>query len=156
MTEKDVIEKIKQFAINYGIDPKLLYAFCKIESNLNHMAIRYEPQWQYVTSASLYSRDSKYSYDTERILQSCSIGIAQVMGTVARELGLNGNLLQLIDLDCGLKYGCLKITQLKGKYKNLDDVIASYNAGSPIKTNGRYYNQDYVKKVRNVYETCQI
>ncbi len=72
----------------------------------------------------------------------------QVMGSVARELGYLGPLQKLCVEQWGILYGCLQLKRLMHRYTELDDVIASYNAGSPIRVaSGRYKNQSYVDAV---------
>lgn len=83
----------------------------------------------------------------ERIGQMSSWGPMQVMGAVARELGHTGPFTDLFEWKIGVKYGMLQLRRLRKRYEKWSDVIASYNAGHPMTTNGKYRNQDYVDYV---------
>lgn len=135
-----------------GLDPDLVIAIAETESYFDELACRFEANWKYLVNVEGFARGARISQDTERILQMCSWGFMQVMGSVARELGWKGNLLELTRPELGVKFGCLKLKELMKKYNHQDDVIAAYNAGSPRKTDhGRYVNQLYVNKVRGIY-----
>lgn len=134
--------------LDYGLSLPLVLAMCKVESNFNPKAIRYEPNWQYPFSVSLLSSKTGVTYETERILQACSFGMLQCMGAVARELGFDRPLVEMLLPEVGLEYGCMKLRKLKGDYDDINDIISAYNQGSPLKVNGKYRNQIYVDKVR--------
>lgn len=72
----------------------------------------------------------------------------QIMGIVARELGYDGSLSFLLLPEIGLMYGCLNLVKISQKYQDQEEIIATYNAGSPRRTpDGRFVNQLYVDKV---------
>ena len=78
-----------------------------------------------------------------------SWGPMQIMGSVAREIGYADHLTKLLDPAIGILWGSKKLAKLSRIYKSQDDVIASYNAGSPVKTmKGELMNQAYVDGVR--------
>jgi soluble lytic murein transglycosylase-like protein len=135
-----------------GVDPDLAISIAEVESHFNELAVRFEANWKYLIHVESLARNSHISQDSERILQMCSWGMMQVMGSVARELGHRGNLLELTRPELGVRYGCLKLKELTKKYSNQEDLIAAYNAGSPRKLDtGKYVNQIYVNKVRGIY-----
>jgi len=129
----------------------LALAITEVESGGDTYAVRYEPNWKYLYNVEEFAKLSLVSLETEKVCQMMSWGLMQVMGAVARECGFEDRLPQLIDPRCGAKYGCNKLKKLFRIHKTVDDVIASYNAGSPIKRDGKYVNQGYVDKVRAVY-----
>lgn len=133
------------------IDPMLAIAIAEVESAGDPLAVRYEPGWKYHYNVENFAKMCRISEATEHVLQACSFGLMQVMGTVARELGHEESLLKLTDARLGAKYGCIKLAKLFKLLKSVDDVISAYNAGSPIKRDGKYINQSYVDKVRAIY-----
>ena len=71
------------------------------------------------------------------------------MGALLRELGLKGPIFQALDEKTNLEYAAKFLKRLATRYSERDDIIAAYNAGSPIKNlNGVYKNQHYVDKVK--------
>ncbi len=152
MPMNPLISKIIIDAAKFAsIDPLLALAIAEVESGGDQFAIRFEPGWKYHYNVDNFAKLCKISEDTERMLQACSFGIMQVMGTVARELGFEESLIKLSDARIGAKYGCLKLSKLFKILKSVDDVIAAYNAGSPLKRDGKYINQGYVDRVRKFY-----
>lgn len=145
--EAIIIEEAK----SAGVDVWLALAIAQTESAGDHLAVRFEPRWKYYFDVPQFAFRNRVSQDTERALQSVSWGLMQVMGSVCRELHYVDSLIKLgNDPRLGAKYGCMKLAQLMKKYPKLEDAIASYNAGSPRKLDGRYVNQDYVDKVKKV------
>lgn len=142
---------IRNVADFNGIDPELACAIAEAESGFDELACRFEPNWKHAFKIAEFGKQAKISEDTERILQMCSFGMMQVMGTVARELGLKGSILELSKPEIGVKFGCLKIKDLVMKYNGLEDQIAAYNAGAPRKVDGHYTNASYVNKVKEIY-----
>jgi len=143
---------INNLATFNGVDPELAVAIAETESYFDELACRFEVNWKYLVNVESFARNSRISQDSERILQMCSWGMMQVMGSVARELGHRVNLLELTKPEVGVRFGCLKLKDLMRRYSKLDDVIASYNAGSPrLRDDGKYVNQIYVDKVRGIY-----
>lgn len=129
-------------------DPDLVIAISGVESNWNTMAMRYEPKWKYFYRPEVYAKKLYITQDTEKQLQMFSYGICQIMGSVARELGFDGPLPQLLVPEFGIEFSVKKIIALRKKYPDLGDIISSYNQGSPRKNpDGSYVNQAYVDKV---------
>lgn len=134
----------------HGINQNLLYSVIMTESGGDPYAIRYEPHFKYNLNVKIHARANNISEETELVLQMSSIGLCQCMGLIARELGFRQNLLQLTVPQISVNLGAKKLKLLSQKYNTIDDVLASYNAGSPRKLeNGLYVNQSYVDKVRS-------
>lgn len=133
----------------FNIDYRLVYAIAVVESSLNPNAVRFEPGWKYLLDVESYAKRLHITASTEEILQKCSWGLMQVMGSVARELGFELELNQLSNPYFNLEIGCKKLLQLQSKYSEVEDVISAYNQGSPRKDKKSkcYKNQAYVDKV---------
>ncbi len=139
---------IYDVALDHEIPWVLLAAIVQAESAGETLAVRFEPHYKYTVDIDKHSRENSISKETELVLQKTSFGLAQVMGGVARELGHQKSLLELLQPEIGLKYGCLQLKRIAKRYNDRSDIIASYNAGSPIKNlTGQYENQQYVNKV---------
>lgn len=108
---------------------------------MNPWAMRFEPGFRwFVGNVDAMSA-------TERNGQQTSWGLMQVMGAVAREYGFTGWFPKLCDPSLGVHYGAQHLKKFYARYGNWHDTIASYNAGSPVKIDGRYRNQAYVDRV---------
>ena len=143
---------IQEAAIVNQIPTKLIAAIVQTESGGNTNAVRFEPNWKYLLKPKMFADDLMITEQTERVMQSCSFGLMQTMGSVARELGFNDELHKLCEPEIGLKYGCLKLKALAKRYDKREDIIAAFNAGSAIKNiDGSYRNADYVIKVLNYF-----
>lgn len=147
MTRDDIKNIVSIKALSYGLDPKLAQSIAQIESSFNPMCMRFEPNWMYYYMPLVYSKNLGVTLATERTLQQISYGLMQVMGSVARELGFEEELIKLCDPDLGAQYGCMKLVDIKKKYSDEQDIISAYNAGTPSKIGIKYRNQDYVNKV---------
>ncbi len=146
--EKVPWEIVNKWSVKFEIDPLLICSIIKVESDCNTYAIRYEKDFRYRKEPYRFARLNNFSEDTENILQACSIGLMQVMGCVARELGHTRSLLELVEPEIGIEFGCKRLNKSFLKYDLLGDIIASYNAGSVLfESNGKYKNQGYVNKV---------
>lgn len=154
MSANDIIKIINGLSDQLGVDENLVCAIASVESQYYPLAIRFEPKWAYFTQPEVWAYRNACSLETEKMLQACSFGVLQCMGTVARELGHNGHLLELIKYpELAIKFGIKKILKLQERYEDEKAVIAAYNAGSPRKIIGPngtgyvYVNQEYVNKV---------
>jgi soluble lytic murein transglycosylase-like protein len=130
---------IIKYANKYGIDPALLKAIITIESAFYEKSYRYEP----------HRNDSSY-------------GLVQILYQTAKNLGFKGKPTDLYDPETNINYGAKFLSILQKQYKNIDDVIASYNMGYPRpaskttpiiiniygkpKPDWKYANQPYVDK----------
>lgn len=154
-------ELITQYAEQFNVPAELISSICEVESHWNPYAIRFEPMYQYYDGQKAM-KDAKrlfITYETEIMLLKSSIGLCQVMGALARELGHESHLLELTDPKLNLFLASKHLGRLFKKYHGyLDDVIAAYNAGSPQRdtSNGQYKNQTYVNKVKNLLEKYRV
>jgi soluble lytic murein transglycosylase-like protein len=136
-----ILTIIKGLAPVYTLPWELVAAIVHTESAFNQWAVRYEPSYKY-----LVGQEGNLSA-SERMQQMTSWGLMQVMGGVAREYGHTGFCAQLCDPIVGLNIGCKHLAKYRTRYPEWQDVIASYNAGRPVKRDGKYLNQGYVDKV---------
>ena len=90
--------------------------------------------------------------------QRTSWGLMQIMGAVARERGFKERYFsQICEASIGIDLGCRHLVWLRDKkgYRDLSDMVAAYNAGSPrmILKDGQeqYVNQYYVDKIQDAY-----
>ena len=143
---------------SYGVEPGLLLAMVWQESSGDEAALRYEVGWRYFWNPkaddSLYSKgwtveqNRAHAWNvlgsTEFHSQSFSWGLLQVMGSVARELGLKGYLAKICEPQVGLKMGLLhmqkKMKQAKGDVRK---ALEFYN-GSVI------YAEEVLKKLAEI------
>lgn len=122
-------------------------AFCTVESSLNPWAYRYEPGYKWLVGTDLTP--------SERTGQMMSWGLMQVMGAVAREYGYIGYFTELCEPAVGIGYGMRHLRRYWDKHQNWPDTIASYNAGRPVRVDGRYVNQPYVDKILKWWNTYE-
>jgi soluble lytic murein transglycosylase-like protein len=142
-------ESIQAIAFELGLDENLVTAITRVESSATNWACRYEPGWRHFYQVQDFAVKLGQTFDTERMQQATSWGPMQVMGAVARELGFKQHLSMLAVPEIGVRYGCLKLQQLQKRYKTEEEVISSYNQGSPIKDpTGKLRNHLYVAKVQ--------
>lgn len=138
---------IQREAPSTGLPWELVYAVCVAESSGREFAIKCEPQYKYLVGESLSVG--------ERWGQKHSWGLMQVMGGVAREWGFTGPFTDLWIPEVGVHYGMKHLKRFYDKHKNWPDTIASYNAGRPVRVDGRYVNQDYVDKVLKLWNEVE-
>jgi len=152
MVNLDIRKVIEDRAKEFGIAPDLVEAFVMVESSGRPNATRYEPAFykHYILPMLL---NNAITADEARG-RATSYGLMQIMGQVAREKGFKGSFEELFDPSTNL-YWCLKhLKRFIDKYApNLDDAIASYNAGSPRKDEtGGYVNALYVSRIHKYLE----
>lgn len=142
---------IEDVADAENVPKNLLAAIVQTESSNNKWAVRFEPHYKWLFKTKENAQANGITETTEKIFQMTSFGLCQIMGAVLRELGLKGPIFQAFDEKTNLEYAAKLLKRLAGRFKERDDIIAAYNAGSPVKTlNGLYKNQQYVDKV-NLY-----
>lgn len=158
----DVAAAISASATRNGLDPCLLAGLVKKESSGNPAAIRYEPRYRWlwnvvrnlpvglippcptVAPSDFPSMSGGVDPQLEYTLQRCSIGCAQVMGAVAREMGFAGlYLTELCDPATGIEYGARKLASLLARFPE-ESALSAYNAGRPIEGN----METYVKPIQ--------
>lgn len=150
---KDLIEALAEI---YKVKPSWIKAICIVESAMNPWATRYEPKWSYLYDVKSFAKQNIITAQTETIHQKTSWGLMQVMGSVAREHGFEDDLPMLCIPKVGLTYGVMHFNKFYDKYGDLEDALASYNAGAPRRqTNGQYQNQSYVTKVMTEIERIE-
>ena len=145
-----ILAIIKREAIESGLPWEVIYAICQVESSMNPYAFRYEPQYRWLVGNPALMEDH------ERMGQMSSWGLMQVMGGVAREYGLKGWFDQLWVPEVGIQYGTKHLLKFMARHHHWPDAITSYNAGSPIKIEGRYRNQGYVDKVLRIWNDVEM
>jgi hypothetical protein len=144
------LNKIVDAAHDGNIPWPMLAAIVQVESGGEPAATRFEQHYTYLYKVKDFSSQNGITEITEAVHQKTSWGLTQIMGALARELGHNGQLPELIDPDLNLRLCCKHLTNLIKRYPKREDMLAAYNAGSPIKgIDGKYKNQGYVDKVLN-------
>lgn len=148
LSATELRQYVIHFSDSFNVKPELVAALIMTESEGDQYAIRYEPKWKYMFDIKYFAAKVCSSIATERVGQSTSWGLMQIMGSVARELGFVEDFPALCEPGLNLYYGCKKVSELHSKYDSLEDVIAAYNAGEPKKMgDGKYINQPYVDRV---------
>lgn len=155
-TLKLPVATIIMIAAQYNLDPKLLTAIILVESGGNRFAVRYQPNYRHLCKVGAFSKDLGIKYLTEKTFQKTSHGLMQIMGGTARYLGFKGYPAQLYEPENNIRYGAKLLWELKKRYADPRDIVASYNAGQAKKTKtGQYINQGYVNKVYRKLELLQ-
>lgn len=99
-------EYVEQVAIEYELDPLLLYAIIKAESN----------------------------FDSDAVSRSNAVGLMQLMDSTAEEtagkLGIKYEKEMLKDPEMNIKLGSSYFNSLYDKYENIALALTAYNAGS--------------------------
>ena len=111
MKKEDLIQLARLRAAQFELHPGLVCAVIEQESRWESWALRYEPAFQakYVDPLKLSGQLRTFgaTKDTESALRSCSFGLMQIMGQVAREHGLEVPFLtELCNPERGLELGC--------------------------------------------------
>jgi soluble lytic murein transglycosylase-like protein len=122
---------INEMGAKYNVEPALIKAHIKAESNWDVNASRYEA----------HKADASW-------------GLMQLLLVTARGVLGDPNLsiTQLIQPRVNIEAGTKFILSNLNRFGNMRDAIAAYNAGSPrLGTDGKYVNQAYVDKVTNNY-----
>jgi soluble lytic murein transglycosylase len=123
---------INEMGQKYGVEPALIKAHIKAESNWDVNASRFE----------VHKTDASW-------------GLMQLLLNTARGVLGQPDLTttQLINPRVNIEAGTKFISQNLNRFGNMRDAIAAYNAGSPRldPNTGKYVNQDYVDKVTKNY-----
>lgn len=162
---------INAAAARHQLDPKVICGQIQVESGGNPFAFKPEPDYRYFwdlrrakpfrkldpseirskrAPADFYGLDG--FHEQEWVLQQASIGISQLMGAVARELGFRGVfLLELTDPETCIEYHCRRLARdLEWAGGNARSAIAAYNGGrAGNQPGGALRNESYVQKVEN-------
>lgn len=130
--------EIKTISKKYGIDPDLTRAIIQNESN-------FKPNLK----TPEYRDGKKIGY---------SYGLMQVLDSTARIFGIKKTDL-LFNPVINITVGVMYLSDLSRRYKKLNLIIASYNAGRPKFAKGfpvRFINQVYVDKVMKEYNKLKF
>lgn len=149
--QNELVAIVETTSAVFNVDPHLVFAIVEVESGWDHLAIRYEPAFNYLFFPRTHAEKQRITQETEEVLQKCSWGPMQIMGAVARELGFKDSLLLLSDPKVSILYGVKKLDQLLHKYEEVK-AVSAYNQGSPRMTGGLFNNQRYVDKVYSAIE----
>lgn len=141
---------IHEVSLDQEVPWTLLAAIVQTESGGNPLAARFEFQYKYTVKFQEFAQEQGITPITEEVFQKTSWGLCQLMGGLARELGHKGSLLELLVPEINLTLAAKHLKNLIKRYPQRDDMIAAYNAGSPIKgLDGKYRNQQYVDRVNS-------
>ena len=122
---------ISKASVAYNVPKALIKATVKVESDFNPSAFRQEPH-----------------------LKDASWGLMQILLSTAKWITKNPDLTAsaLMQPEFNVYTGTKYLAYLMGRYNNVKDVMAAYNAGSPRrKEDGTYVNQAYVDKAYKWY-----
>jgi len=125
---------INEACKKYSIDPMVIYALILTESNGDPYAYRYEPEtiYYYVKWHTKYPKWPGIDDDSKKMLQKSSIGLCQVMGSTAIDMGFTDITTMMcipkISIDIGVKYWYLQAERFKTT--NPLKTYFAYNTGS--------------------------
>lgn len=132
------------------VSADLVEAIVLVESSANPWAVRYEARYRYLWDVRKNAPFRSLSSDEvvsavpppdfhslagsagqEWAFQRTSLGLLQIMGALARELGFQGDYLsELCRVDLNLRLGCRHIAALlRWAGGNERKAVAAYNAG---------------------------
>jgi soluble lytic murein transglycosylase-like protein len=111
---------INKLAAEHGLDADMIKALIRVESNFNP--------------------------DAHNTRGEDSRGLGQINAPTAKSLGII-DLNTLFDPEINIKTMCLLINDIKYRYTDASDIIATYNAGRVRLDNQHYINDEYVQKV---------
>lgn len=123
---------IVEMGAKYNIEPALVKAIIKTESNWDVNASRFE----------VHKGDASW-------------GLMQLLLATARSVLKIPDMTttQLIQPRINIEAGTKLIAENLNRWGNMRDAIAAYNAGSPrLGKDGKYVNAAYVDKVYNAYQ----
>ncbi len=146
---------IEKYADKYKIEPALIKAFIKQESNFKQYSIRHE---KHLKTNESYSNNIPKKYKNDKYAYS-SVGCTQILYGTARWQGFRGTPEELFIFENCIKYSCKYIRYLIKRFWMIEKVIASYNMGSPrtyynktLKTNIFKNQFNYVNPVLKFYK----
>jgi hypothetical protein len=122
-------------AEEYKIDPICLASLVFVESSGSTTAMRYEPNFKWIYNPKVVAEKWNCSENMALLMQKTSWGLGQVMGSVAIDHGIynikpfNQPSILLIP-KFGLDFACKHWVKFSKKYKNKEEIYASYNSGS--------------------------
>lgn len=143
------LEVVKKVGEEEGVDYRLIYAIILRESGEINEALRFEYKFY-----EIYMKKKGIEFK-EKIMQSISYGLMQIMGSTARMYGFKGEYEELLDPEVNIRIGAKILKDLIKKYNGeLKYVISAYNCGNCWKEyqegkNPR--NMNYVNMVMAFY-----
>jgi soluble lytic murein transglycosylase-like protein len=157
---------IEEMGARFLLEPALVMAIIKVESNGDTMAYNPEGEWEsdgWHGFWNNYIKDNpkfKDHYLGKYICLNGAFGLMQILAVRAMERGFGWDRdpSELWNPRVGILYGCLNLRMLLNRYKgNIWDAVAAYNQGNNRKftsgnNKGKYFNYRYVEKVRKYYE----
>lgn len=117
-------------AAKFQLDPTLIAAIILAESKGITYIVKPRDNIKYFSSVKEHAFRLGISVDDEFEAQRSSYGLGMITGNRARELGFMGYLPELCKPEINVKYIAKYLAQLSQKYRNINDVIVSYNSGS--------------------------
>jgi soluble lytic murein transglycosylase-like protein len=133
---------IQKVAADHGLNPILVAAVCRVESNFDTWAMRFEPGWRWWITPARWARLVGVSRRTEEVAQACSWGLMQVMGATARSMhGFASDLPRLCIPEVGLDVGCRHLALLIKRHGTIQRALSAYNTGRPQTRQGAYYTE---------------
>ncbi len=130
---------IEKYADKYKIEPALIKAFIKQESNFKQYSIRHEKHLKtnesYLSNIPKKYKNDKYAY--------CSIGCTQILYGTAKWLRFSGTPEDLFIFENCIMYSCKYLRYLIKRFWIIEAVISAYNQGSPR----TYYNKNLKTKI---------
>jgi len=148
----EVINQINEYVEQYSketkIDANIIKAIITVESGWNPSAVRFEPRYMWLYKVGHLADFLGCTYDSMKMMQMCSWGLMQVMGSNFYELnGANEEKESnrwascMVVPEMGIKYGVRHLQRLKYRYGNNPlDLYSAYNQGSPRKIDGVLLN----------------
>jgi soluble lytic murein transglycosylase-like protein len=119
---------IREASAKFGVEVPIIKAIIAAESSFNPLAFNPEP-----------GTEGEESY-----------GLMQILSRTARALGFDGPRQELLVPRTNIFLGVKLLRELFGRYREIDKVIAAYNAGRPRESEdrpGEFTNQEYVNRV---------
>ena len=135
-TRSQILARIETRANYWGLEPALVKAVVRVESNFNPKAINYER--------------AKESFDDSFGLMQISPALAQDYGIVKDYKNITwAEKRAMFDIENNLNVGCEFISRLHRKYP-FNEAVQMYNTGEYGYISG-VRNSDYLQKVKVQY-----
>ena len=146
------LTRVKKIAKSYGLDWRVVGAMVSQESAGNQYAVRYEPRFfaRYLEGKSKaqlrgYWPSPIPTFDTELRLRATSLGLMQVMGQTAREVGFDGQYLtELTDPSVSLECGCSYLRKMLDRAERKGIVGSSAQRYALTRYNGSAHYPDLI------------
>ena len=106
---QDYSEYVEKYAKEYNIDPLLIYAIIKAESNFNNEAV-----------------SNKSAIGLMQIVEGTAVEVVKRNGI---ELNTENIKQELLDIDNNINIGTKYLSMLLEQYGNVEVALAAYNAG---------------------------